>query len=392
MSGPRVAVVGAGVVGVAVARSLAVAGADVTVIDRTGIGAGTSTRTFAWVNSHHKNPLAYHELNVAGMAAHRALHAARSGGPQWFFPTGNHEWAEDDEGRARLAESAARLADRGYAVVRTTPEAARRAEPDLRVPPGVDEIVRYPEEGHVLPHLLLARLWGEARDHGARLVCPAEVTGVATEGDTVRVRLADGTAWTGDRVVLAGGRWSGELTRLAGRPMAVVDPNRADPAVCGFLGYTTPVPARLAGVLTTPRLNVRPDGGGRLVLQALDLDDRADPLYTVDRAGVVGQELLGRLRRTLAGTDGAALTRIAVGQRALPADGRTAAGFLDDRVYVVCTHSGITLSVLLGELIAAEVSTDTRSALLTGFEPDRLLDAPNGSFPALPPARNPGEQ
>lgn len=390
MSGPRVAVVGAGVVGVAVARCLAAGGADVTVFDRDGVGAGTSGRTFAWVNSHHKEPLAYHELNVAGMAAHHDLHAAGGGAAQWFFPTGNYEWADDDAGRARLAESCARLADRGYGVATTTPAEARRLVPDLLVPAGVDEIVRYPDEGHVLPYALLARLWGEARDHGAVLRCPAEVVGV--DPDTARVRLAGGETWSGDRVVLAGGRWTGDLTGLAGHPLATVDPNRADPAVCGFLGYTRPVPARLAAVLTTPRVNVRPDGGGRLVLQTLDLDDRADPLYTVDGAGAVGREMVSRLRRVLAGTDGVELDRIAVGQRALPADGLTAAGFLTDRVYAVCTHSGITLSVLLGELIATEVLADKRSELLAGFEPDRLLGAPTGSFPALSPARNAGEQ
>ncbi|GAA4495081.1 FAD-binding oxidoreductase [Actinoallomurus oryzae] len=391
MSNATVAVVGAGVVGVSIARGLAMAGADVTVFDRTGIGTGTSGRTFAWVNSHHKNPRPYHDLNVAGMAAHREL-AVPDGGARWFFPTGNHEWADDDAGRERLAASTRELSERGYAVTRLTADQARRRLPDLLVPPGIDEIVCYPEEGYVLPGLLLARLWGEARDHGARLRCPDEVAGIDTAGSTATVRTAAGETWTGDRVVLAGGRWTGELTGLAGRPMAVRDPNEPGDVVCGFLGYTEPVPTRLNAVLTTPRINVRPDGGGRLVLQTLDLDHRADPLYAVERSGPVGQEMLHRLHRVLAGTDGAALSHIAVGQRAMPADGRTAAGFLDDRTYAVCTHSGITLSVLLGRIVAEEVLRDRRSPLLSGFEPDRLLDTTTAAFPDLPRAQYAGQQ
>ena len=37
------------------------------------VGGGTSATSFAWTNSHSKEPRAYHDLNVAGMKAHAAL-------------------------------------------------------------------------------------------------------------------------------------------------------------------------------------------------------------------------------------------------------------------------------------------------------------------------------
>ena len=72
---PRVAVVGAGVIGMSVARELAVRGAEVTIVERDYVGAGASGTTFAWVNSNGKTPESYHELNVAGLRAHRLLQA-----------------------------------------------------------------------------------------------------------------------------------------------------------------------------------------------------------------------------------------------------------------------------------------------------------------------------
>jgi glycine/D-amino acid oxidase-like deaminating enzyme len=69
-----VVVVGAGVIGAAVAFRLAQAGARVTVLEGADrVGAGTSGRSFAWTNSNGKTPREYHDLNVAGLQAHAAL-------------------------------------------------------------------------------------------------------------------------------------------------------------------------------------------------------------------------------------------------------------------------------------------------------------------------------
>ncbi|MBQ6643269.1 MAG: FAD-binding oxidoreductase, partial [Saccharopolyspora sp.] len=259
----RIAVIGLGVLGASAARSLSLAGAEVTVFERSGALAGTSGTSFAWTNSHNKNPRAYHDLNVAGMAEHEALAADPGPHRRWFARTGNLEWAADEAGTERLAASVAELAARDYPVGWITPGRARELVPDLRVPAGIEDIAYYPTEGHVVPALLLARLWGQARDLGARLRCPAEVLGLSEVEREVRIELADGTA-EADAVVLAAGRWTEELSAAAGCriPMAATD--AAGSATVGLLGYTGPLPVRMDRVLTTPKLNVRPDGGGRL--------------------------------------------------------------------------------------------------------------------------------
>ncbi|WP_312838978.1 FAD-dependent oxidoreductase, partial [Pantoea piersonii] len=56
----RIAVIGAGVLGLSVARMLALQGAQVTLFDKGAPGAGTSQISFAWVNANGKSPESYH--------------------------------------------------------------------------------------------------------------------------------------------------------------------------------------------------------------------------------------------------------------------------------------------------------------------------------------------
>jgi glycine/D-amino acid oxidase-like deaminating enzyme len=73
----KMIVIGAGVMGASVAFRLAQAGADVTVIEATRIGGGTSGISFAWINTHKKPPRSYHDLNVGGIPL-RVLRARTS--------------------------------------------------------------------------------------------------------------------------------------------------------------------------------------------------------------------------------------------------------------------------------------------------------------------------
>jgi glycine/D-amino acid oxidase-like deaminating enzyme len=390
----RVAVIGAGVVGAAVARELALGGAEVTVFEAVRPGWGTSSTTFAWVNSHAKQPESYHRLNVLGCEAHRRLAEDVGTAAPWFFPVGNAEWAEDGADRAVLEERVARLQAVGYASRWVDREEFLAVEPDVRLPAGVDRVALFPEEGYVLPALLLARLLGEARDRGARLRVGAPVEAFDVEPAGVRVRIRGGGTELFDSVVCCVGRWTPQLTASGGSlgvPMA--DPQQAGGPAVGYLAYTGPLPVRLTRLLTTPRINVRPDGGGRFVLQGLDLDATADPAHPPTADGDVATALVQRLGEILTGGELAGIESVRVGQRALPADGLTVAGRLpghDGRCYVVATHSGITLGPLLGRLAATEIAEERESPLLAGFRPDRF-DAGGAPTP-VSAARRPGEQ
>ncbi len=384
----RVVVIGAGVVGAAVAAGLARRGADVTVLEARRPGAGTTATSFGWVNAAGKEPEPYFALNHAGVRAH---HALDGGGARWFFPTGNLEWAIGEDGCAALARRVERAEARDYPVERLTAAQAAALQPDLAAQPPGAEYVLFPYDGHAHPALLLARFLGEAVDRGARVVSNAAVTAIEGRAGGTHVETACGGRYAADVVVSCAGRWTEGMAALVGAHIPLVDPDLAGSATVGFLASTAPLPSRLSRVLTTPTLNVRPDGAGRLLLQALDLDGLADPAAPPHPDGPLGREIAARLPGVLSGTGGAVVQDLRVGQRVLPADGQTVAGFVEGpaRVYVVATHSGVTLAPLLGDLVAGEVH-GAEAGLLAGFRPSRFA---GGAVPAAPrPARRQGEQ
>jgi glycine/D-amino acid oxidase-like deaminating enzyme len=71
---------------------------------------------------------------------------------------------------------------------------------------------------------------------------------------------------------------------------------------------------------------------------------------------------------------GVELEAVRVGQRAIPGDGLTVAGHVDERerLYAVVTHSGVTLAPVLARLAAEEVVGGVRADVLEPFRPQRF--------------------
>ncbi|HUG37042.1 MAG TPA: FAD-dependent oxidoreductase, partial [Candidatus Limnocylindrales bacterium] len=168
MSRPEILVIGAGVVGACVAYRLAEAGARVTVLDAAMPGTGTSSTSFAWINSFGKVPREYHDLNVAGMAEHERL-ARELSGP-WLHRVGNLEWEEEAGQQARLRATVARLRGWDYAVEMIRPVQALELEPGLSISPAVEEVAFAPRDGYVEVVPLIGALLAAAGRLGARVL------------------------------------------------------------------------------------------------------------------------------------------------------------------------------------------------------------------------------
>src|SRR5258705_1736046 len=258
MIGADVLVVGAGCVGANVAYRLAERGAAVTVLDAGAPGAGTSGASFAWTNSFGKTPRDYHDLNVASMEEHAGLIKELGGG--WLHQDGALAWEEGPAGLARLGQAVERLTGWGYAVERISPRQARELEPDLRIAPGVEQIVWTPGEGYVEAVALICALLAEATRRGARVLTGRRVTGVIRSGTRVRGLTTEGgqrlqAGW----VVGCAGVATDDIARLAGVALPI-------DRVPGRLIYTAPVATTLRRPVHAPGCHFRPDGGGRIVL------------------------------------------------------------------------------------------------------------------------------
>ncbi|MGK3142178.1 NAD(P)/FAD-dependent oxidoreductase [Pantoea sp. C2G6] len=371
----RIAVIGAGVLGLAVAQSLARRGAQVTVFDKSYPGSGTSQISYAWVNANGKDPLSYHQLNAAAIDEHKRWQAAHPAAARWLLETGTLEWAAKTLTRQQLELRVTKLHTLGYPAEMRDRATLLKTLPELRLDPRIEQGWFFSSECLLYPGLFIASLLAELRAQGGQLISNNEVIALNESAQEVRLTLASGDEWRGDQLVLATGRWAPELLTQYGLDLSMTDANRADPVACSFLASTQPLPVQLNCNLITPELNVRPDGGGRLMLQALDLDQHADPARPVAVDGLIGRELLRRLRRLFINCEGARIERIETGQRSRPADGLPALGYVStsDRVYLMVSHSGMTLAPLLGRLVAEQMLSGTASPMLSAFTPDRLL-------------------
>lgn len=367
----KIVVVGAGVLGAAIARSLAVAGEEVVLLDQRGPGTGTTATTFAWTNANRKYDPDYHRLNVAGMREHAAL-AAQLPGEQAYFPSGALQWADDDS-EPWLTDNVDRLRSLGYAVRWVERDEAARIAGDLRIPAAVTAFAHFPGEGYVLPDRLVANLLADARGHGAELSI-GEVVALDDGARTASATTADGRIFTGDRVVLATGRWTAPLAARAGIELPMLTGfDRGSPTV-GLLGYVHAPDVDLRCVLHTPGLNLRPEAGSGAVVQALDVNAGIDPAEPPTPDGPVAATITQRLEELLPSRNTAPQLSFRVGLRSLPADGHTIAGHAspDSHLYSVVSHSGITLAPVLGRLVATELTTGQDQDLLANFRPSRF--------------------
>ena len=364
----EIVVVGAGIVGASVAYRLACAGAAVTVLDAKRAGGGTSAATFARINANRKEPLTYYLLNRAGMAEHLLLRRELGDG-SWLHLVGNLEWDAQPE---RLRRKVRRLQERGYDADLVTRAELYALEPDLAAPDDIEEIAYYPSEGYVDVAVVIGLLLRAARERGATIRLGCRVTGLdETGGHVSGVVTAEGTrsvVMGADLVVSCTGRWTDELAQRAGVRVPLAP-------TAGLLVLTAPVPTRVRSIVHTEEIAMRADGGGRLMLHAAALDARVEANLDGDERRAIAAESVRRASRILPALKGVPYEAVRLGVRAMPVDGLPIVGPYPGlaSLYVVCSHSGVTLGPLLGRIVADEIVRSRVDERIMPFRSERLL-------------------
>lgn len=239
MHGTRVVVLGAGIVGAACARELALAGLEVTVVDRGAVASATTSHGEGNVLVSDKGPGPELELarisrtlwpQILAGTADRSAHAARA--VEWE-PKGGIVVATTDAGAHELARFAA--AQRAAGVRAEVLDAEALAEAEPYATREHTAALHYPEDAQVQPAGAAAALLGDALEAGAALRTACEVFGAVTRGDRITgVRTSAGLL-EADFFVNAAGPWAGELSTRLGAPVDV-RPRRGDVLV------TSPLP------------------------------------------------------------------------------------------------------------------------------------------------------
>lgn len=364
----HVAVIGAGILGTSTAAQLARAGARVTLVTSGKPADGASGRSIAWLNSSGARSTAYRYLRLIGIDRYRTWREQHPESSAYLRFDGALKWGGEDES---FRETFDYERAGGYDSDWLSREQVAALTPDVNAAAVAAEGAIYNRgEGWVnLPDLIAALLAQAAADDASIIEDAGDARVDVQDGTAVGVILGDGTRIAADRVVLAtGGQVPAQLAALG------VEVPDATPAA--FVVITEPVEPRVRTVLNTPRVAVRPMPDGRLVLDA-DWAEKSivvepDGSLTVPDASVQG--LLEEGSRVLAGNPALTASRVAAGLKPIPGDGEPVAGAVPaiDGLYTLFTHSGATLGLILGELVAEEVLTGRPSPVLDAFRLDRF--------------------
>src|SRR6056297_1588620 len=217
-----VLVVGGGATGAGIARDLALRGVDVTLVERSGIGSGTSGRSHGLLHSGAR----YAEADRVG--AEECLEEneiLRDIAGSCIRDTGGLfvQLAGDDP--EYFEEKRAACEDIGIPVETIDGEAARERVPELAA--ATERAMTVPD-AVIYPSRLCAANAAGARDHGATIHTHAPVEDVTTDGETVtgvEVGGSVGDTIEADYVVNATGAWAGKLAEMAGLDVEM-QPNR----------------------------------------------------------------------------------------------------------------------------------------------------------------------
>lgn len=365
----NVTVVGAGIVGAAIAYSLSKRGAAVTVFDKGRPGGGATSHSFAWINATAKHPVSYHNFNrmSLGMWEPFAKDLDTDVGLRWG---GQMEWAATVEGAAELESRAAQLQAWGYPCQML--DAARMAQMEPGLTPGQVKAAIYCElDGIVEPTIAAKACIRAAAKHGAYINLETEVTGLTSNSNSATV-MAIGENADADVVVLACGTDNTSLAAMVGMNV----PQENSP---GVVIRTNPIGRSLlsnVSVVYAPPLDPgRPEIHLR---QCLDgsamIGEGSQESLARDDTQLHADELLARAAEYIPGLKGASAIPVPVGYRPMPVDGFPVVGFSpkSPNVYMALTHSGVTLAPLMAQLATMEIIDGATVDLLGEYRPSRF--------------------
>jgi glycine/D-amino acid oxidase-like deaminating enzyme len=353
----KILIVGSGIIGASLAYHLAAKHADVTVLDtNVSVGGLATPNTWAWINASWGNPEPYVRLRMAAMAMWRPLAAVHPklavnwcGGLLW------------DLGEAEIAEYVRHQAAMGYEVRLVDHIEAARLEPHIIEPP---KLAAYSNvEGMIEPSDAVNGFVQAAEALGVKFIGAQLVSQFMIINGRVRGVKCGDAMWPADEVVLAAGAATNSLLGNIGIKLNLDSP-------AGLLVHTHPTSQKLNGLVMSPEFHVRQTNKGRLVLGS-DFGGTQPG----DDPAATAAKILAKLPGLISDTAGLEMEYFTMGYRPTPGDGFPAIGRPKniDGLYVVVTHSGITLAPAVGAFGAAEILEGVRHQLLAFYHPNRLI-------------------
>jgi glycine oxidase len=367
-----VAVIGGGVIGLAIAWRASQRGLRVTLLERGRPGCGTSS-----VAAGMLAPIA--EARFTEQPLLRLSSASVDCYPQFveelreasredpgYLPCGTLLVARDRDDAEALEREFELRRHLGLAVERLRASEARRLESALA--PTVRLALEVADDHAIDPRLLAAALVEACRRAGVKIRSEASVAAVDCDDARVNgVRVTNGELIGAERVVVAAGAWAGSLEGIPEHARVPIHPVKGqilrlhDPAGPGLVSHVV----RFGAGYVVPR------GDGRYVLGAT-MEERG---FDTDVTAGAVFELLRDAIELVPGVSELVVDELSAGLRPATPDNAPAIGpgVLEGLVWAVGHHrNGILLTPITAEIVAAVLAGDELPELGAAFSPDRF--------------------
>lgn len=367
MSTCDVAILGAGIVGAACARALAIAGLRVVVLDGAPIGSGATAAGMGQVLVLDDSEAQFALTRLSQqlwdeLAPHLPADCE-------FTRNGTLWIAADDEEMAAVHQKHAYHQARGIATEFLDARGVAAAEPNLRS--GLAGGLRVPGDSVLYPPCAARWLIEQAQRHGADVRLGANVVGF----DQRVLHLADGSRLVSDAIVHATGAWSRQLF-----PDLPVRPRKGHLVITdrypGFarhqlveLGY---LKSAHGGTADSVAFNLQPRKTGQLLLGS----SRQYDVATKDVETHMLQRMISRALDYVPALGRLSAIRTWTGLRAATPDSLPLIGPMPSHVghYLATGHEGLGITTSLGtaELIVAHLTSRSAPIPSEPYLPSRF--------------------
>ncbi len=379
-----IAVIGGGIVGTTTAYFLAREGMKVALVERGRLAGGTSSKSFAWINGTSKAADEnYHRLNARGLAAYCKLAVEFGEDALGLNPAGslNVVRRSNAAGYAAAKERARVLANFSYPATWVDHKVLGAMEPHVNFPDDAEALYAMADPCLNAPNFV-GFMADQVRARGGTVYedCTAQTLEVRDDGQVTGLVTEKATLHT-ERVLLAAGPGTPEvLSELTGYDAyAARFPLRKVPGL--LLRTPSNSPHRLIRhvlyLSMDAEIHMLPDFNGGLKIGADDTDGMVEADSALEHLHNVATILLDRAKDYLpgfAGRDCLDKCELTVGVRPFPEDGHSLAGGLPGAkgLYLIATHSGITLAPAIGSLMAELITTGATPEMLNPFTLERI--------------------
>lgn len=333
-TGYETIIIGGGVIGNSIAYHLSERYKEgVLVLDKKFPMSGTSGSTQAWIWVHNKTPSWYAEFSMYSAELYPYLSKKigdveykRTGGLSPFFNE------KDREKAIKLAEAYKEI---GINIKVLSREEVLEKEPFIN--PNVVGATFSKIDGNVNPFRLIDMYMRAAKKNGVHYSTYNRVTDIEQINGKFVV-TSDKETYVCKNLILAGGTWSRELGKMIGINIPVNQ-------LRGQILVSEPLKPFLNYTISGLR---QANNGEVLIGYSMEKEgfDRSTTLDVIQETANMAIHYVPSLRKSK-------IVRAFSGIRAMPEDGFPILGKVPgiENLYVAATHSGMTLSPLIGTLI-----------------------------------------